>query len=557
MLVMAIEAARQMHDHSLAICGYKFEEVRFLKPLLVTLDPEGVETQFELRPHRADNVSAHAYFQLYTYFKENWIEVCRGSILTLFERDGTKPLPHSLTGEPEPKFGVIADAKSSLCARSVDKVDFYKNLDDLGFHFGPSFQSLNNVTYSGDGRAAAGLDLLHWRSAIPERRCQSHVIHPAALDGAFHLTIAGLANGGWDAIPTMVPTKLRTMYVSAKLHFDSPITALRVSANQTFRGFREAEYSVFGQDDSSGECLVSLEGYRATAISTLESSVANQADLRPLGYKIAWLPDWTILTNEEAATYCCAAAEHCVRPSQKEVEQSERTCLKFLKMMLLEVQAIQGFEPRKGHLKRYLGWAQRQEDRFHRMSSRDCGGYSGPEHSHQGENTPADLKEDSAWELYNKVGERLLPILQDEIDPLDLLIRDSPLEAFYSGSTFAASYRMLAAYVTLLTHKNPDLKILELGAGTGGATAYVLDGIAVHGDSEAKALKCSQYVYTDISPGFLEGAKKRFRMYGQKLSFRTLDIEKSSESQGLDTGYDLIIAASVSNVKYMWFLIVH
>ena len=549
MLVMAVEAARQMHDHSLTICGYKFEEVRFFKPLLITLDSEGVETQFELRPHKVDNLSAHAHFQLYTYAKESWIEVCRGSILTLFERDGTKHLPNSLNGEPESISGVIADVKSSLCTRSVDKLDFYKNLDELGFHFGPSFQSLNNVTYSGEGQAAAGLDLLHWRSAIPDHRCQSHVIHPVALDGAFHLTIAALANGGWDPIPTMVPTKLRTMYISAKLHSDSPIRALRVSANQTFRGYREAEYSVFGQDDSSGECLISLEGYRATAISTLESSVANRADLRPLGYKIEWLPDWTILTNEEAATYCSAAAEHCVRPSQKEIEQSERTCLNFLKMMLLGVQALQGFEPRKGHLKRYLGWAQRQ---FQRISSRNWGGYSQSELSYQDENMPTDLKEDSAWELYKKVGERLLPILQDEVDPLDLLIRDSLLEAFYSGSTFVASYRMLAAYVTLLTHKNPDLEIVELGAGTGGATAYVLDGIAVHGESEVKALKCSQYVYTDISPGFLEGAKKRFRMYGQKLSFRTLDIEKTFESQGLDTKYDLIIAAAVSNVKSIW-----
>lgn len=150
------------------------------------------------------------------------------------------------------------------------------------------------------------------------------------------------------------------------------------------------------------------------------------------------------------------------------------------------------------------------------------------------------------------MGERLLPILQNEVDPLDLLIRDSLLKAFYSGSTFVASYRMLAAYVTLLTHKDPGLKILELGAGTGGATAYILDDITVHGESEAKALKCSQYVYTDISPGFLEGAKKRFRMYGQKYSFRTLDIEKSFESQGLDTGYDVLIAAAVSNVKSIW-----
>lgn len=217
-----------MHDHSLTICGYKFEEVRFFKPLLISLDPEGVETQLELRPHKVENLSAHAHFQLYTYARKSWIQVCRGSILTLFERDDTKPLPNSLNGEPKYMFGANADVESSLCTRSLDKVDFYKNLDELGFHFGPSFQSLNDVTYSGEGQAVAGLDLLHWRSAFPDHRCQSHVIHPVALDGAFHLMIAALANGGWDPIPIMVPTKLRIMYVSAKLRSDSPIRELRV-----------------------------------------------------------------------------------------------------------------------------------------------------------------------------------------------------------------------------------------------------------------------------------------------------------------------------------------
>lgn len=77
-------------------------------------------------------------------------------------------------------------------------------------------------------------------------------------------------------MPTMVPTKLRSLWVSGKPHSSSCTTKLRVSAGQKFRGYREADFSIFARDDSSGERLISLEGYRATAISNLEASVATQ-----------------------------------------------------------------------------------------------------------------------------------------------------------------------------------------------------------------------------------------------------------------------------------------
>ena len=80
-------------------------------------------------------------------------QVCRGFILTVFERDGVKNPSKSLAS-------VSADFKLDPYTRSVNKVDFYQNLDDLGFYFGHLFQSLDSVIYSGEGRAAASLDLM-------------------------------------------------------------------------------------------------------------------------------------------------------------------------------------------------------------------------------------------------------------------------------------------------------------------------------------------------------------------------------------------------------------
>ncbi|PYI25531.1 hypothetical protein BP00DRAFT_358236 [Aspergillus indologenus CBS 114.80] len=53
--------------------------------------------------------------------------------------------------------------------------------------------------------------------------------------------------------------------------------------------------------------------------------------------------------------------------------------------------------------------------------------------------------------------------------------------------------------------KNPCLRILEIGAGTGGATGPILRAL-----SQANRYLCSSYTFTDVSTGFFHNAEKRF-----------------------------------------------
>ena len=56
----------------------------------------------------------------------------------------------------------------------------------------------------------------------------------------------------------------------------------------------------------------------------------------------------------------------------------------------------------------------------------------------------------------------------------------------------------------------------------------------------------SSYTYTDISPAFFERAAKNLAAYGDKMVFRTLDIEKAPASQGYEANsYDSVIAFNV------------
>jgi len=59
------------------------------------------------------------------------------------------------------------------------------------------------------------------------------------------------------------------------------------------------------------------------------------------------------------------------------------------------------------------------------------------------------------------------------------------------------------------------MRILEIGAGTGSATEYMIDTLGT---------RSQEYLYTDISPSFFGKAQGRFK--NPKMVFKTLDISQ-------------------------------
>ncbi|MCY4479706.1 MAG: zinc-binding dehydrogenase, partial [Rhodospirillales bacterium] len=103
-----------------------------------------------------------------------------------------------------------------------------------------------------------------------------------------------------------------------------------------------------------------------------------------------------------------------------------------------------------------------------------------------------------------------------------------------------AANRLLADAVAALLAGMPDgrrLRVFEVGAGTGSATAALLPELP---DG------CYDYVYTDISAGFFSEAESRFGGAEASIDYRVLDVEKDPIEQGFDLhGYDLVIASNV------------
>ena len=145
--------------------------------------------------------------------------------------------------------------------------------------------------------------------------------------------------------------------------------------------------------------------------------------------------------------------------------------------------------------------------------------------------------------LFRRSANALPDVLRGEADALTLLFSSgepTAADLYLKAPVARAANRLLADAVAALLAGMPDgrrLRVIEVGAGTGSATASVLPELP-EGSYD--------YVYTDISAGFFSEAESRFGGAEASIDYRVLDIEKDPLEQGFDAHcYDLVIASNV------------
>ena len=152
-------------------------------------------------------------------------------------------------------------------------------------------------------------------------------------------------------------------------------------------------------------------------------------------------------------------------------------------------------------------------------------------------------KSSAQLELVNRCGQKLAQALTGKADPLALLFPNGSLTLaarLYSESPEARVFNSLVreAVGKALVALPPGRKarILELGAGTGGATSFVLPGLQPDR---------TEYVFTDISPVFLKQASERFKAY-PFVTYRLCNIERGPEEQSFDPNtFDIVIGMNM------------
>jgi acyl transferase domain-containing protein/NADPH:quinone reductase-like Zn-dependent oxidoreductase/short-subunit dehydrogenase/SAM-dependent methyltransferase/acyl carrier protein len=144
--------------------------------------------------------------------------------------------------------------------------------------------------------------------------------------------------------------------------------------------------------------------------------------------------------------------------------------------------------------------------------------------------------------LLERCGNSLVSVLQGRCQPLQVLFPQGDttmLTQLYQNSAGARVMNTLVQQVVIKAlEKLPagqTVKIIEVGAGTGGTTASLLPLLVNY---------AVEYTFTDISPLFLAKAREQFSDYNF-VSYQSLNIEESISSQGLSGNFDIVIAANV------------
>ena len=149
---------------------------------------------------------------------------------------------------------------------------------------------------------------------------------------------------------------------------------------------------------------------------------------------------------------------------------------------------------------------------------------------------------DGELRMLRRCGGDLARALTGNQDPLQLLFPGGSFaeaRQLYAESPYAQTYNgvlgetLQAAIATLSA--GARLRVLEVGAGTGGTTSYVLPLLPADR---------VEYTFTDLSPLFLDRATEQFAAY-PFMRRAVLDIERDPASQGFESAaYDIVIAAN-------------
>jgi acyl transferase domain-containing protein len=441
--------------------------------------------------------------------------------------DGTRWVRHC-AGEARPSkdisaVGHVLGSRNRL-PRAVDEDEWYAILNRVGFTYTGLFRGLQNISASTiEKRATATI------STAETAQSRGYAVHPAIIDQCFHLlTVAAYRGLGRDYRTIAVPTFIEEIVV-LPTEEDLWVTA---DVNTLERGSFVGDLTA----QVSGQTVIHLKGLKLTALMSAEAA---GHDL-PLVTQLEWSPhvdfaqmndlmrprmdcpeEWSLL--EELILLC--SIDH--QESIELTAESPRHLSKFLAWMHDHIEQYKSGS--NGFVAQHLRlWELNREERLARIEAIAI----------QVSATQSAAFSTAIYRLF-KASEA---IFSGQMNPLHVLIEDGVLTQFYN----IVDVLDYSGLIQVLANTNPRLRILEVGAGTGGTTAKVLQSLT----SPYGECLYSSYTYTDISSGFMPAAKERFAGF-KNIQYTVLDISQDPVEQGLQLGsYDLIIGTNVGRLLH-------
>lgn len=524
---MAIEAVQQAIPKSRKVQGYLVKQVEFPSPILVPESWEKrIETQVRLRPVKKSQNEATSSFGIviFSYSREKWTECCNATVMVEY---GNAAL-NTVTGEA---IRDMYESASVSCSRPLDSSVLYRDAAENGIQYGEMFQLLQGVCWDGRNNALARVDVTKAKFGTES------LVHPAVLDQAFQVlrvsagqqraaNIPVRLEDAWFAPSAWQYPQTRSIQWLATSHTTSH------GEHRNLNGEKGSIYAI--TEDGTVLCHIQQ------AIMATVSKEAEGND-RKLLHSIDWKPQLSLLDRNQLSRLYSAD----IKDNEAAVVINYRKLCSILNTVAVHILKDLDRSRVPGNLHRHLEWLYFHVQRLPQSQLEEARAMSKMEIKTRLREIDNILP---SWKLYTECARKLPEILIGNIDPLEVIFKSDLADVFYADlfENLCADGRF-ASVLDLAAHENPAMRVLEVGAGTGGMTSQVIAAFEER-ESRTGAPSFAEYNYTDISPMFLERAKSRWsRLQAEgRLNFQTLDINQAIESQGFQpASYDLVIAGSV------------
>lgn len=420
--------------------------------------------------------------------------------------------------------------------RSSSRVDrrWYSAMNAIGLGYSPSFQPLSSIRSNPESDEAVA-DIMRSATKDLMTRESDYIVHPTALDGCFQLSfIAAHKDEPRILVKPYLPVTIEQLTV---WDHQTPIPASDAIVHGV--GKRQGLRSIhtkLSMIDGNGKAMLTAR----LKFLSLENSFGKAHDKKAHQpyTRLIWKPDLDRLTSHKAnELFHTSADKEVARRNFKMLE--EISALSILDSLERLPQDLD-FEKIPTHLAKFLDWMTAQSrtlrtDSIYKVAASERQSRITQIAQEVGTEVPEAL-------MVAKLNSRMPDIITSSVGSLDVMVEDGLLNLIYEeGFGSKGAYAQLEKAMELISHKEPRLKILELGAGTGGATRPVLR--VLQGMSTQP--KYAQYTFTDVSTAFLATAQDNFERY-RNMEFSILNIEQDPHAQGFETGtYDIVLASNV------------
>jgi hypothetical protein len=428
MLVMAIEAAKQVAEQGRPIDGFNIQEAKFHAAMRVPPGAHGIETNFYLRPAKGmESKTSNCFeFRLCTLGNEVWTENCTGIVQTVYTPNDTNPEIERRHEEElwNSQMEAYSDAVKA-CTLPVDGSSLYDQLQRSGYGYGNAFQLIKTASLSPEQPCVIA-NVERFLSSAGE------TIHPTTLDAILQTSIWTTVTSETDSIPTAIPTSIESLWVSSQLFGTESSKILKTHATRSKEStFLGASVEIVVFDEALQNTLISIQGLGTNVVSE-ETSMDAEVATADLCYLFEWKPDPSLQSNMELMALCKKAHPKMADP------EDLFTDLDFVLMAritsTLETLFKEDIKPMKPHLHNYVDWMKHQQSMLKQSQHRFHA------EAWKGRLTDVDfvdaietrlLNVNKRSSLYISVARNLLALLAGEIDISNFLSEGEKLKEFY------------------------------------------------------------------------------------------------------------------------------